>query len=141
MLRHLDAFVGGTWRRGSASDWPQRTDEQRVLEAHAGRPSAASWPRWSQARAAHGRARGGRHHPVGLELIERIDAEREATGRLVADIEARLGEFRRARPPTRSSTTTAIRDAVTGRIAKASGPSDVAPVLADVFEGIWAELT
>jgi hypothetical protein len=74
--------------------------------------------------------------------IRRIDAERDALATTIADIEARLSEF-----PTGPTSDAIldyyvwIRNAVTGRIAKAKGPSDVAAVPADVFEGIWAELT
>ena len=80
--------------------------------------------------------------PLGLEIIERIDAEREALSATVAHIEARLSEWS-AGPSSDAilDVYCSIRDAVTSRIAKADGPSEVAAVLGDVLSGIWVELT
>jgi DNA invertase Pin-like site-specific DNA recombinase len=142
VLRHLDAFVGKDLEAWIAERLATRTDEQATLEStlDARRSELASLDRRREKRMGELDSVG--ITKVGIEVIERIDAEREALATTIADIEARLSEF--APGPTSDAILdyyVSIRDAVTGRIAEAKGPSDVAAVLADVFEGIWAELT
>jgi hypothetical protein len=79
--------------------------------------------------------------PVGLEVIERLDAQRDALTSVVSDIEARVGEF--SGRPTDDAILDfyfSVHDAITGRITDATAPAEIARVLAEVFEGIWVEL-
>jgi DNA invertase Pin-like site-specific DNA recombinase len=142
VLRHLDAFVGKDLEAWITERLATRSDEQEGLECtlDSRRSELAALERRREKRMAELDTVG--ITKVGLELIERIDAEREALATTIADIEARLSEF--STGPSSDAILdyyVSIRDAVTGRIADAKGPSDVAAVLADVFEGIWAELT
>ena len=142
VLRHLDAFVGKDLEAWIAERLATRTDEQAVLERtlEARRSELVALERRREQRMAELENVG--ITPLGLELVERIDAQREGLAATVADIEARVGEW--SEGPSSDAILDyycSIRDAVTGRIANATGPNDVAAVLADVFCGIWAELT
>ena len=142
VLRHLDAFVGKDLEAWIAERLATRTDEQAGLECtlDSRRSDLAALDRRRAQRMTELGTVG--ITKVGIEVIERIDAEREALSATIADIEARLSEF--STGPSSDAILdyyVSIRDAVTGRIVEAKGPNDVAAVLADVFEGIWAELT
>ena len=76
--------------------------------------------------------------PVGLEVIERIDAERAIRQREIEEAEAVLSEW-----TAKFSADSAldfynrIVDVVHGRVAKAQGVADINAVLHDTLLGVW----
>jgi DNA invertase Pin-like site-specific DNA recombinase len=77
-------------------------------------------------------------NPIALEVIERIDAQRDSSREEIADAEAALGEW----TGTLDSDAvldfyTGIVDLVQGRIAKARGIDEVNAALHDSLAGVW----
>jgi hypothetical protein len=75
---------------------------------------------------------------VGMELIERIDAKREAQQRRVVDTEAVLAEW--APPPNLNAALdyySELLDLVQGRVQKAQGAKELNEALASVLVGLW----
>ena len=90
VLRHLDAFVGKDLEAWIAERLATRTDEQADLERtlDARRSELVALERRREQRMTELETVGITQ--LGLEVIERIDAEREGLSATVADIEARL---------------------------------------------------
>jgi hypothetical protein len=79
--------------------------------------------------------------PVGLEIIEGIDRDREAQATHLAEAEAVLAEWEL--PPDVDAALdyyTALVDLVQGRIRRATGASDVNDALKGILAGMWCEL-
>jgi hypothetical protein len=75
---------------------------------------------------------------IGLEVIERIDAQRESLRGDIADAEAALGEWTGVLDSDAITAFYAgIVDLVHGRIAKANGVAEVNAALHDSLTGVW----
>jgi hypothetical protein len=75
---------------------------------------------------------------VGMELIERMDARREAQQQRVVDAEAVLAEW--APPPNLNAALefySELLDLVQGRVKKAQGARELNEALASVLVGLW----
>jgi hypothetical protein len=75
---------------------------------------------------------------VGMELIDRMDAKREAQQHRVIDAEAVLAEW--APPPNLNAALefySELLDLVRGRVQKAQGAKELNEALASVLVGLW----
>ena len=78
---------------------------------------------------------------IGMELIERMDAKREAQAQRIAEAEAVLAEWT---PPAGVDKAldvySRLRDSLQGRTAKANGAAQLHDALAGVLAGLWCEI-
>jgi hypothetical protein len=78
---------------------------------------------------------------VGMELIDRMDAKRDAQQQRVVDAEAVLAEW--APPPNLNAALefySELLDLVQGRVQKAQGTKELNEALASVLVGLWCEI-
>ena len=137
ILAHLSLFVGDvqTWIGERLADRSsERTARQEALDAL--KAKLAALDRRREERMSELADIGV--SKIGLEVIERIDAQRESSREEIADAEAALGEW------TGTLSADAILDfyesvvdLVEGRISKANGVVEINAALLDSLAGVW----
>jgi hypothetical protein len=145
VLRHLDFFVG------SAETWideqvQQRSGDQsaRVAAVSRHRAALADLSRQRDRQMAEYRrmvAEGDRLARYALEEVERVDEEREAQERVIAEAEAVVAEWQG--PPEIDAALdfyNALVALVRGQITEARGPAQLNAALGQVLAGLWASL-
>ena len=136
VLDHLSLFVGDL-QGWIGEQLAQRTDERDELE-HAlearGR-ALASLDALRERRMAELTEVG--ITAIGLEVIERIDADRDGAATAVEDIEARLGEWTAPTTDTVLAYYERLIEFIRGKVAKADGTAAINAALHDALVGVW----
>lgn len=137
ILDHLGLFLG------HVEDWigerlAERSDEQQALQSalDTRRRELASLDTQRERRMAELTTIA--ITALGLDVIERIDSEREARQRDIEKAEAVLSEWTaRLSADSVLDFYNRIVDVVQGRIAKADGVAEINAVLHDTLLGVW----
>ena len=141
ILNHLETFVASI--EGWIAEKLRERDlevraRQRALDAE--RTQLAVLDRQRDERMAE-LVEHGITSPIAFEVIERLDAQREAQTQRIADAEAKVSEF--AGSPDVDAALDFYKrlvDAVQGRIKQATGMHELNDALSSVLAGLWCEL-
>jgi hypothetical protein len=145
VLSHLHCFIGSV-EEWIATKLNERTDEQQMREAAIDRERAvlADIDQRRDRHFAEYRTmveKGDRLARYALEEVERIDQQRAAQEKAIAEAEAIVSEW--AGPSDIDAALdyyATVVDLVNGRIAKARGAVEINRALHDVIAGIWFEM-
>jgi hypothetical protein len=140
VLNHLATFVG------SVDEWIAEVLGQRNAEAvkrqaniDARKAALAALDRQREDRMAELSELG--ITAIGMEIIERLDSQREAVRTEIAEAEAVATEW--SGPPDVDAALdfyNGLVDAIQGRIKQAPGVQELNEALASVLAGLWCEL-
>lgn len=137
VLEHLRLFIGdvGEWIGDRLSE---RSDAQKALRnaVDAEKAKLVVLDRQREDRMAELESVG--FNAIALEVIERIDRQREAVQQSVEDAQARLNEWTvELAGDAVLAYYEGIVDVVQGRIAKAEGVREINAALHESLTGIW----
>ena len=138
VLNHLELFLGEDLETWIGERMAERSGERTALEkaVDAQRRDLERLDAQREKRMAELVEVG--ITPLGLEVIERIDQERESRRRDLEDAEAQLAEWTaKINADGVLDWYTRIRDLVRGRIMKADGVAEINAALHDSLMGVW----
>jgi DNA invertase Pin-like site-specific DNA recombinase len=140
VLNHLQSFIGSV--EGWIADLLTKRDAERnvrVGQLEQERAALATLDRQRDERMAELEQVG--MTKIGMEVIERIDAKREAQANRIAEAEAVVAEW--TAPPNIDATLdfySDLVDLVQGRVSKAIGVRELNDALRGVLAGLWCEI-
>jgi DNA invertase Pin-like site-specific DNA recombinase len=133
---HFAVLIGDCMENWIGERLSERDSERSVLQraADAERAKLAKLDQVREQRMAELEKVG--FNAIALEVIERIDQQREAVRTDIEDAEARLAEWTAVGPDDAMAYLTRIVDQVEGRIARAEGIRELNAALRDVLNGV-----
>jgi site-specific DNA recombinase len=140
VLNHLQTFVGSVeeWIAGVLAE---RDGERKVREGQLDQEKAAlaGLDRQRDERMAELESVGVT--TIGMELVERMDARREAQRQRISEAEAVLAEWTAPADVNAGlDFYSGLVDLVQGRVSKAHGAKELHEALASVLAGLWCEI-
>jgi hypothetical protein len=140
VLNHLQSFIGSV--EGWIADLLTKRDAERnvrVGQLEQERAALATLDRQRDERMTELEQVG--MTKIGLEVIERVDAKREAQANRIAEADAVVAEW--TAPPNIDATLdfySDLVDLVQGRVSKAIGARELNEALGGVLAGLWCEI-